>query len=219
MGAYLVRRLVTLPLLLLGISAVSFALLNLAPGDPAEIVLRQRNPAQLPSAAEVAAMRIELGLDAPLPVQYARWVSGALAGDMGQSYVTEQPVAAQMARRTVPTALLTAAALTLALLVAVPMGILSAPPARRRRGHRRPAGGAGGRSGAVLRPGLRADYSVRGETVVAAGPGLRFACPGRASGPRAVPGADGSADAADPGQYAGNPGAGLHPNGAGQGTG
>ena len=130
MGAYLVRRLATLPLMLLGISAVSFALLNLAPGDPAEIVLRQRNPAQLPSAAEVAAMRIELGLDASPPVQYARWVSGALVGDMGRSYMTEQPVAAQLARRTVPTALLTAVALGLALLVAVPMGILSA----RRRG-------------------------------------------------------------------------------------
>ncbi len=130
MGAYLVRRLATLPLLLLGISAVSFVLLNLAPGDPAEIVLRQRNPGQLPSPAAVAAMRVELGLDAPLPMQYVRWVSRAVAGDMGRSYVTEQPVAAQLARRTVPTALLTAAALALALLVAVPMGILSA----RRRG-------------------------------------------------------------------------------------
>ena len=130
MSAYLARRLATLPLLLLGISAVSFALLNLAPGDPAEIVLRQRNPGQLPSPTEVAVMRIELGLDASLPAQYARWVTRALAGDMGVSYVTEQPVAAQLARRTVPTALLTAAALALALMVAVPMGILSA----RRRG-------------------------------------------------------------------------------------
>ena len=130
MGAYLARRLATLPLLLLGISAVSFAPLNLAPGDPAEIVLRQRNPGQLPSAAEVSAMRIELGLDASLPAQYARWVTRALVADMGRSYVTEQPVAAQLARRTVPTALLTTAGLILALLVAVPMGILSA----RRRG-------------------------------------------------------------------------------------
>ena len=126
MGAYLVRRLATLPLMLLGISAVSFALLNLAPGDPAEMVLRQRNPVETPSPAAVAAMRAELGLDDPLPVQYTRWMSRALAGDMGDSYVTERPVAAQLARRTVPTALLTAAALALALLVAVPMGILSA---------------------------------------------------------------------------------------------
>ena len=130
MGAYLVRRLATLPLLLLGISAVSFALLNLAPGDPAEIVLRQRNPGQLPSPAAVAAMRVELGLDAPLPAQYARWVSRALVGDLGRSHVTERSVAAQLARRTVPTALLTGAALALTLSVAVPMGILSA----RRRG-------------------------------------------------------------------------------------
>ena len=130
MGAYVVRRLATLPLLLLGISAVSFALLSVAPGDPAEIVLHQRNPGQMPSPAAVTAMRAELGLDAPLPAQYVRWMSQALRGDMGRSYVTEQPVAAQLARRTVPTVLLTAAALGLALLLAVPMGILSA----RRRG-------------------------------------------------------------------------------------
>ena len=126
MSAYLLRRLATLPLLLLGISAVSFALLNLAPGDPAEIVLRQRNPGQAPSPVAVSAMRAELGLDDALLTQYARWMSRALAGDMGHSYMTEQPVAAQLARRTVPTVLLTAAALALALLVAVPMGILSA---------------------------------------------------------------------------------------------
>ena len=130
MGAYVVRRLATLPLLLLGISAVSFALLSVAPGDPAEIVLHQRNPGQMPSPAAVTAMRAELGLDAPLPAQYVRWMSRALAGDMGRSYVTEQPVAAQLARRTVPTVVLTAASLSLALLLAVPMGILSA----RRRG-------------------------------------------------------------------------------------
>lgn len=126
MGAYLLRRLATLPLLLLGISALSFALLNLAPGDPAEIVLRQRNPGQLPSPAAVAAMRSELGLDAPLLVRYARWAAGAGSGDLGRSYVNEQPIAAQLARRTVPTALLTAVALALALLVAVPVGVLSA---------------------------------------------------------------------------------------------
>ena len=116
--------------MLLGISAVSFALLNLAPGDPAEIVLRQRNPGQTPSPVAVSAMRAELGLDDALLTQYVRWMSRALAGDMGRSYMTEQPVASQLARRTVPTVLLTAAALGLALLVAVPMGILSA----RRRG-------------------------------------------------------------------------------------
>ena len=126
MGAYLLRRLGTLPLLLLGISAVSFTLLNLAPGDPAEIVLRQRNPGHTPSPAAVSAMRAELRLNDALLTQYVRWVSGALTGDMGRSYTTEQPVAGQLARRTVPTGLLTASALTLALLVAVPMGILSA---------------------------------------------------------------------------------------------
>ena len=130
MSAYLVRRLATLPLMLLGVTAASFVLLNLAPGDPAEIVLRQQNPGQLPSPVAVAAMRAELGLDAPLPVQYFRWVSGALTGDMGKSFIKERPVAAELVRRTVPTAVLTVSALFLAVAVAVPVGILSA----RRRG-------------------------------------------------------------------------------------
>ena len=126
MGAYMVRRLVTLPLMLLGISAVTFTLLNLAPGNPAEIVVRQRNPGQIPNPAEVSAIRVELGLDAPVPTQYVRWMTRAVTGDLGNSYVTEQPVAAQLARRTVPTALLTTVSFALALLVAVPVGILSA---------------------------------------------------------------------------------------------
>ncbi len=130
MRAYLVRRLATLPLLLLGVTAASFLLLNLAPGDSAEIVWRQRNSWQLPNPAAVAAMRTELGLDAPLPVQYFSWVWGALRGDMGKSFIKERPVAKDLARRTVPTAVLTATALALALAVAVPVGILSA----RRRG-------------------------------------------------------------------------------------
>ena len=126
MRAYLFRRLAMLPLLLLGVTAASFVLLNLAPGDPAEIVLRQRNSGQLPNPVAVKAMRTELGLDAPLPVQYFSWVSGALKGDMGKSFIKERPVAAELARRSVPTATLTVAALVLALAVAVPMGTLSA---------------------------------------------------------------------------------------------
>ena len=218
MGAYLVRRLATLPLLLLGISAVSFALLNLAPGDPAEIVLRQRNPGQMPSPAAVSAMRAELGLDAPLPAQYVRWMSRVLSGDMGRSYVTERPVAAQLARRTVPTVLLTAAALALALLVAVPMGILSA----RRRGSavdtiaRLVALVGAAAPSYALAFGLIILFAVKLSWLPALGYGSVAQV--RASGHRAVPCADGPADAADTRQYAGGTGAGLHPHGAGQGT-
>ncbi len=207
-----------LPLLLLGISAVSFVLLNLAPGDPAEIVLRQRNPGQLPSPAAVAAMRIELGLDASLPVRYVRWMSQALAGDMGRSYVTEQPVAGQLARRTVPTALLTAAALAMALLVAVPMGILSA----RRRGTpvdalARLAALVGAAAPSyALAYGLIILFAVKLSWLPALGYGsaAQVVLPAVALSLCA----HGPADAADTRQYAGNTGAGLHPDGAGQGT-
>ena len=218
MVAYLARRLATLPLLLLGISAVSFALLNLAPGDPAEIVLRQRHPGQLPSPAEVAAMRTELGLDAPLPLQYVRWVSQAVAGDMGRSYLTEQPVAAQLARRTVPTALLTAAALALALLVAVPMGILSA----RRRGSAvdivaRLAALVGAAAPSyALAYGLIILFAVKLSWLPALGYGSAAQVILPAVALSLAPMAQ--LMRLDPSQYAGDPGAGLHPHGAGQGT-
>ena len=85
MGAYLIRRLVTLPLLFAGHLGHQFLRCLTWPRETRpKIVLRQRNPGQLPSPAAVAAMRSELGLDAPLPVQYARWVARAGSGDLGR---------------------------------------------------------------------------------------------------------------------------------------
>ena len=78
MARYLARRLLTLPLLLVGISLVSFLLLNFAPGDAAEITLRRQNGGITPPREAVVALREELGLDDPLPVRYTRWVANAV---------------------------------------------------------------------------------------------------------------------------------------------
>ena len=85
MTGYLLQRLVALPIVLLGVSLITFGLIGLAPGDPAVVMLRRQGVAPLPEA--VQALHKQLGLDAPAPVRYARWLGGALHGDLGRSQV------------------------------------------------------------------------------------------------------------------------------------
>ena len=126
MNNYLARRLLTLPPLLVGISIISFLLLNFAPGDAAEITLRRQNGGITPPREAVVALRQELGLDDPLPVRYIRWVSHALRGDLGDSYRTGNSIAAELARRLPATLLLASVSLALALAVGIPLGVVAA---------------------------------------------------------------------------------------------
>ena len=126
MRRYVVRRLATLPLLMGGISIISFLLLNFAPGDAAEITLKRQNSGISPSKEAVAALRQELGLDASLPVRYGRWVSDAVRGDLGESYRTGSSISGELFRRMPATLLLATTALALAVAVGIPLGILAA---------------------------------------------------------------------------------------------
>ncbi len=87
MGRYLLRRLLLLVPVLLGVSVVVFLVLHLSPGDPAEIMLGSQA-----SQEDVARLRADLGLDEPLPLQYARWMAHVLQGDLGRSIRMRQPV-------------------------------------------------------------------------------------------------------------------------------
>ena len=126
MGGYLARRLATLPLLMVGISIISFMLLNFAPGDAAEITLRRQNGGVTPSREAVVELRQELGLDDPLPLRYGRWVSSAVRGDLGDSYRTGNSIAAELFRRMPATLLLASTALALAVVAGIPLGVLAA---------------------------------------------------------------------------------------------
>jgi peptide/nickel transport system permease protein len=118
---YLVRRLgATVPVLLV-VSAVVFSLIHLTPGDPVSIMLREES-----DPATAAALRRELGLDRPLPVQYLTWLGRAVRGELGRSIRTNQPVTEAIRDRLPVTLWLAAAATALALLVALPAGIVSA---------------------------------------------------------------------------------------------
>jgi peptide/nickel transport system permease protein len=107
--------------MLLGVSLILFTIMRLAPGGPEAVLVGAE------FSPEVAAqVRQRLGLDRPLLIQYGTWVMAALQGDLGRSFKTGDPVAALIWDRLGPTLQLTGGALILALLVAVPLGVLAA---------------------------------------------------------------------------------------------
>ncbi len=116
------KKLATLLPTLLGVTLVAFALIRLIPGDPIEIMVGER---RLDEAAR-AALMAQLGLDQPLAVQYGRYVLQLLQGDLGRSLVTREPVAAEFAVLFPATVELALAALGLALLLGLPLGVAAA---------------------------------------------------------------------------------------------
>ncbi len=123
---YVGRRLAALALTLLFISVVTFGLMRFVPGDPIDVLYG----AERPDPAVRAAVAQKLGLDEPVPVQYVRWMGRALVGDFGFSYRSSQPVLALVAYRLPATLLLVAAAIGLTVLIAIPLGVLTAWPPR-----------------------------------------------------------------------------------------
>ncbi len=121
MTRYVARRLTLSLLILFGVTVVVFALIHLAPGDPARLMLYDTAPEE-----EVRTMRKTLGLDRPLPLQYWLFLSNALRGDLGRSLYYKQPALGIILEHLPATVELTFAALLVSLVVAVPMGILSA---------------------------------------------------------------------------------------------
>lgn len=118
---FLGKRLLQLLPVLFAVSALSFLLLNLLPGDPTIAILG-------PSATEEnrAVLREELGLDDPLPVRYVNWVADSATGDLGRSYVSNQPTLEAIKQRLPVTLELLLLSQLLALVIAVPLAILAA---------------------------------------------------------------------------------------------
>ncbi len=111
--------------MILGVSLITFGLMAVVPGDPAEIIASRGKDIE-PSRAEIEAVRHELGLDQPLPLQYARWLGRVVRGDLGMSLGTGQPVRHELAARLPRTLELAAGGMIIGLLIALPVGILSA---------------------------------------------------------------------------------------------
>ncbi|GGR06186.1 ABC transporter permease [Deinococcus ruber] len=120
--SYLVKRLLGMLPLLLGVSLILFGVLHLAPGGPLDVYAD--NPSVTTEALE--QMKRAFGLDKPLPVQYVSWVSAFFQGEWGFSIRTAQPVVQEVLDRVPATLMLGGTAFVLALLIAIPLGVLSA---------------------------------------------------------------------------------------------
>ncbi|MCW3818897.1 ABC transporter permease [Micromonospora sp. DR5-3] len=125
MARYMIRRMSVSILVLFVISIGIFTLLRMAPGDPVDLMLppEARGPG---TEALLDAKRAELGLDKPLPIQYGIWLRDAFQGDLGYSISTGRPVAELIGERIGPTVYLMSLSLLLALLISIPLGLLSA---------------------------------------------------------------------------------------------
>jgi peptide/nickel transport system permease protein len=121
MGSYIVRRIALLFLVLLGIITITFFVTNFIPADPAKAAAGQNA-----GPAQVAAVRHELGLDRPVPVQYAIYIAHLFQGNLGVSILTRRPVLDELGDYLPSTVELVVAAMILNVLIGVPMGVLSA---------------------------------------------------------------------------------------------
>jgi ABC-type dipeptide/oligopeptide/nickel transport system permease component len=121
LSAYVLRRLVLAVPTLVGVTLVVFALIRLVPGDPARLVLGLQA-----SEEEVQRLRVQLGLDQPLPVQYARFLARLLQGDLGRSVVTGEPVLREIGARLPATVQLAVTSTVVATLAGVAAGVVSA---------------------------------------------------------------------------------------------
>jgi len=121
MTAFIIRRFLILIPTFLGITLVVFATMKLIPGDPIIALLQDSYTEEL-----AAELRVQLGLDRPLPVQYAIWLRDLFSGNWGTSIISRQPVLDEILQRLPITIELLILALFFALVISIPIGIISA---------------------------------------------------------------------------------------------
>ena len=121
MWTYIARRIAAVVPVLLIVALIVFLMLRLTPGDPAAVI-----GGDSATTADIAKIRESLGLDRPMATQFFIWIGNMLTGDFGDSFFYKRPVARLIADRIEPTLALTVTTITLATLLAVPMGTLAA---------------------------------------------------------------------------------------------
>jgi peptide/nickel transport system permease protein len=121
MIAFALRRTAQILPTLFIVAVAVFALIRLIPGDPAQAML-----GEAATSEQIAAMRHTLGLDLPMPEQFARWLGGALSGDLGQSIVNKLPVLPLVLERAAVSGLIVLLAVAIAAAIALPLGLIAA---------------------------------------------------------------------------------------------
>jgi len=122
---YILRRLLHIIPVLFGVTLLTFSMLHLIPGDPAQILAGPDA-----SASDIMALRQQMGLDKPLTVQYVDYLKGLAQGDLGRSMSTRRPVLDELMDRFPNTLILAVAGVGVAVLLGIPIGVLAAIRAR-----------------------------------------------------------------------------------------
>jgi peptide/nickel transport system permease protein len=125
MGQYILRRLILIPILLLGITAIDFTFINMAPGDPITSMI-DPSEMRLMTQEDIDRRRAALGLDQPIAVRYLLWLKEVVTGNLGHSYVKAQPVSRLMSDGIKSTIVLMTLSLIFTTIVGVALGIVSA---------------------------------------------------------------------------------------------
>jgi peptide/nickel transport system permease protein len=121
--AYIIRRILMIVPLLIGLSMIIFLLLQLTPGDPALAFVSEQNN----DPVVLEQIRRDLGLDQSIPVQYFKWAQRLAVGDFGTAYTyNNKPVLSLIGERTWPTVQIQGLSIILALIIALPIGVISA---------------------------------------------------------------------------------------------
>ena len=188
---YVLKRIVLMIPTILLTSFIIFFAMNMAGGDPVKQILPENATVE-----QQEALREEMGLNDPLLVQYFRYMGGLVTGDMGESYITGKDVFGTFMERLPMTLALGGSALILACVVAIPLGIWTAPESEHLEGHRRYGPGPVRRVYAKLLAGPDADVAVCCKPEVAAFTGRGGA---RVSDPASADGGPGAGGPHHPG--------------------
>lgn len=121
MWSYLIRRILSVIPVLLVVATIVFLMLRLTPGDPAANIA-----GDAATSEDIAKLRVELGLEEPLPVQFAIYLKNLVKGDFGESFYYKRPVMSMVADGVEPTLSLALFTIVIACLIAVPLGTLAA---------------------------------------------------------------------------------------------
>lgn len=121
MQKYILKRLLLLIPVLLGVSFLVFSIMSFTPGDPAQLILGESA-----SQTSIVALREEMGLNDPFIMQYARFVGNAVTGDFGRSYTSGREVFAEIFSRFPNTLILAVIGMIIAVIIGIPVGIISA---------------------------------------------------------------------------------------------
>lgn len=118
---YIIKRLLSVIPVLFVVSIVIFGIIHITPGDPAAVILGQEATPE-----QIAELREQLGLNAPIHVQYLTWIAGVFQGDLGTSYFMKEPVTTAILDHIQPTISVATLGMAVSLIIAIPIGILAA---------------------------------------------------------------------------------------------